>query len=409
MRQVRSQVVALLVYNFIISSGHFAFVTAVVLIATSQHFSAVEVATISANFFIVSNVAKAFIGPALDRLFMIWSAVAGCLICSTGLILLALMPSSFVSFFINTSIIGLGMSVNGIASKQIAASVSDRVRHREQLFSLIALAANLASAIASPLALWLLDKKMLPTMLTAIASCYALAAATIWNTAPVRILVAVRRPAQPALVVFRRLLLRRGVQHVLLLNGLCLFCYVQLTTVAPLEIVRQYNSSAKYGMLLCINALLVIVFQLVVTRIVRVLFSDALAYAITSSFICFALSFFLLTQTSNLGSLYGFIGFFTLGEMLCGPFIDAIYLEQIPESVRGTAYSVLAISSALAQALGSGGVALYDGLATRGTSEIYWWLVGVASIGFALFGFSRRHALIRRRYSGNVQDRLDRT
>jgi MFS family permease len=270
----------------------------------------------------------------------------------------------------------------------VNAMIADLIgsEKRSQAFGLLRVAQNLGVAIGPAIGGFIATR-----------SYVVLFAVSAMTTAIYGVIIALRaRETRPQVVAAAGLTKRQAEswgriltdQPFVLFTGLYLVMtvvYSQMNTTLPVFLNKSYGVTEQwYGLLMSLNAAMVVLFQFPITR-----FTDRFArtamMALGGAF--FAVGF----------GLFGFVGvlplFFlaqaiwTVGEMLTSPVSQALVADVAPETMRGRYMGVFGLAWTLAYGAGPllGG-AVMDQLNGRYIWYAAFLLNGLAALGFLALG-----------------------
>lgn len=374
-----------LFHYFIAHLGFFSWMAISVVSLYEKHLSPGQVAILSTTFIFSNKFAKSVLSPFLDKLRLRECMTFGCGLAAVCFLIAACATNIYVEGFA-LLIAGIGSSINTISSKQLAAAVSDLLPDRASLFSKISVSINVASATASPIALYFGKLYGFSQVMGFIGIAYALAGLHIYvrfrRAAPEVAPVSFARVSRAEYWAFVK---RPNVVRFLCVNTLGWIFYGQLFGTFALH-ASLFNQDKALGLLFTFNALIVIFLQIPMSAVLSKYVKNY-QQTMYFSFLIFAASFLFLAELPGMIGSVLFIVVFTLAEMAFMPSIDVVYLDLIKDSKRAMAYGVLGISTALGESVGEGvGVALYGSLGRHGYGSIYWLaFAGLAVLVAAVF------------------------
>ncbi len=145
--------------------------------------------------------------------------------------------------------------------------------------------------------------------------------------------------------------------------------FMQICSTLSLEITRHGISAGTYGLLISLNGMLVVLFELPITRLTR---RYPPRWMIACGFVLIGTGFALnaLAQTTRDFALNMLV--FTLGEMICMPVTSAYVADLAPSSLRGRYMGTSGLVWALAYVFGpSLGLWLFSF-----NPALLWWSCG---------------------------------
>lgn len=363
--------------------GYYGLLSTLVVALTAASFNGGQTAVLVMVFALTNKVASIPLAPWLDRVPAAHSVLLGCVMAGAAFVSLRFATGMSMTV-ISLGLAGVGISINALASKQLAAAASDRIEKRSQLFSLISIGVNIAAAVAAPLALLLVERKQHGQVLLAVAAIYCIAGVTTFlNRATVQ------RGSHPArtwsLDVYLAVLREPGLRAFLLINMFYWFLYGQLFNVLAVYVSETLNTPASLGWLYTLNALLVVVLQLVVTRLADRWTGGRQLTTVVLSYALFALSFLAACLVPGYGGAVVFVLLFTVAEMMFVPSGDVLIVRLIRQQNRAVGYSIFAVSTALGEAFGGGaGIVSYRWLTAHGYGNQFWFAAAGLALAFAL-------------------------
>jgi MFS family permease len=191
-------------------------------------------------------------------------------------------------------------------------------------------------------------------------------------------------PHLPMGAVARRILSHRAFLLFCLATHLVSIAYMQSHTTLPLYLKGLGFGPRQYGLIVAVNAFLIVCFQLPFTNVIRRFPREALLVA---SALFTALGFGLTGLATTLGPLAGTVVVWTLGEMLQSPYLSSVVADLAPREMRGSYMGMLTLSFASALMVGSplGGLVLER----FGAGALWGASCGVALAGAALYAVVR--------------------
>ncbi|MCG3462478.1 MFS transporter [Xenorhabdus bovienii] len=371
--------------------GYYGLLSTLVVTLNAANFDAAQIAILVMVFTLTNKIAKMPLAYWLDKIPAATSVLLGCLMAAAGFLMLA-----FAQGMLSTGgalvIAGTGISINALASKQVAAAVSDGLANRAHLFSKINIGINVAAAVAAPLALWLVTKQQGSYVLFAVAAMYCLAGITTFSNFS-RIDTEKCSTASSSFGVYANMLTIPGLRSFLMINFFGWLLYGQLFNVLALYVSKTLEMSGKLGWLYTLNALLVVFLQLAVMRLTAHWQIEKPILTVIAAYAIFSLAFISVYLVPGYFGAVMFVVIFTFAEMMFMPSMDVLLLSIIGQGSRAVGYSILSISTALGETIGGGmGVAIYRGLADQGYSNSFWLLLALISLLFTLI----THVLARK-------------
>jgi MFS family permease len=352
-------------------------------------FSMTEVGIIFAAYAVISMAAQLIGGALVDRVgrkpVMLFSLFgnAAAILCM-GLTA-PLVSASALGKLVSVSVVVVLMGLTGaIFGPAVNAMVADLVEteKRAQAFGLLRIVQNLGIAIGPAIGGFIATR-----------SYVVLFAVAAMTTAIYGAIIALRvRETRPQVAVTAGLVKRQEEgwgrvlmdQPFVLFTGLYLVMavvYSQMNTTLPVFLNKNYSVTEQwYGLLMSLNAAMVVLFQFPITR-----FTDRFARTAMMALggVFFAVGF----------GMFGFVGvlplFFlaqaiwTVGEMLTSPVSQAFVADVAPETMRGRYMGVFG----LVWTIGYGAGPLLGGAVMDKLDGRYIWYAAFALNGLAALGF----------------------
>jgi MFS family permease len=372
-------------HYFMTNLGYFGLLSTLVVTLNAASFDAARIAVLIMIFTLTTKIAKIPLAPWLDRMAAATSVLIGCTMATLGFFVLYSSDGLYLTAAA-LALAGTGISINALASKQLAAAASDVLENRARLFSVINIGINVASAVAAPLALSLAGRGLHGYVLLGIAAAYSTAGvATFLNFSR----LGLKRPhtGVPSLRAYIDMLRIPGLQSFMLINFFGWLLYGQLFNVLALHVSKTLNAPGKLGWLYTLNAMLVVFLQLPVTHLAGSWNSGRQMQTVRLAYLTFTLAFVVPFLVPGYAGAATFVLLFTLAEMMFVPSVDVLLLALIGQESRAVGYSVLSISTALGESIGGGmGVAAYRWLTDHGHGDEFW--LGMAGLSLAFMAIT---------------------
>ncbi len=371
-------------HYFLTNTGLFGLLSTLAVSLTAAHFNGAQTGLLILVFTIANKTAKVPLARWLDRISAASAVLLGCFTAAAGFVCLQLV-SGMLPTACALALAGLGVSVNALASKQLAADASDGMASRARLFSMVNIAVNVASAVAAPVALFFVGRHQHGLVLTGVSVVYCVAGVTTYlnysRTRPERH----TRTAGSSLRSYLTVLRLPGMRAFMLVNLLGWLCYGQLFNALALHVSDTLHAPGRLGFLYTLNALLIVVSQLGVTRLAEKWSGGRQETTAVAAYAIFALAFAVIWVVPGYpGAVLGVV-VFTLAEMLFVPTMDVLLLRLLGQQSRAIGYGVFSIANALGEGVGGGlGVAVYRWLAGADHPGVFWLcaaILGLLSAG----------------------------
>jgi MFS transporter, DHA1 family, multidrug resistance protein len=373
--------VAIAIHYLLTNLGLFGLLSTLVVSLRAAGFSAPQVGGLVIVFTITNKIAKIPLAPWLDRIPAPRSALIGCLVAAVGFLVLR-SAHGIEATTVALVLAGLGISVNALASKQLAAAASDGTANRARTFSLINISVNVASAVAAPVALLLTERGLHGYVLLSVAGVYCLAGvSTFLRHAGHRVRPAHVAATSPSLRSYCRVARLPGMMPFLVINFLGWMLYGQLFNTLALHVSETLDSPGRLGWLYTLNALLVVSVQWWTTLLIERWSKGSPLVTVVLAYAVFTVAFLAAYALPGYGAAVAFVLIFTMAEMLFVPSVDVVLLGLIGQQSRAVGYAILSVSTALGEAVGGGaGVIVYRWLADRGFTNEYWLVAAALAL-----------------------------
>jgi MFS transporter, DHA1 family, multidrug resistance protein len=367
--------------------GYFGLMSTLAVSLTAARFNAAQTGFLVLVFTITSKAGKVPLARWLDKLPPAAGVLIGCLAAAAGFAALRIVNGIALTAAA-LMLAGLGVSVNGLASKQLAASASDQAGSRARLFSLVNIAVNISSATAAPVALFFVNRHHYDYAMTGVAAIYCITGVTTYlNYSGLR-----RKPGnrgeRSQRSSYRTVFWLPGMRPYLLINFLGWLCYGQLFNALAIYVSSTLKDEGTLGWLYTLNALIIVAAQLAVTRQLGRWHKERQTVIAVTAYTTFALSFLMVYLVPGYpGAVLGVI-VFTFAEMMFVPTMDVFLLSLLGDHSRAVGYGLFSIGDALGEGVGGGvGVAVYRWLADSGHGSDFWLITTVMAAAAAMLAY----------------------
>ena len=367
------------------SSGYFGLLSTLVIVLSAKMLPAAEVGMLAGLFAMSSKVAKIPLAPWLDKLSPAVSVLSGCSLAGAAFAVVGLAQQTMV-LLLALLVGAVGISINALSAKQLAAAAADLSNNRARVFSIVNIALNLSSAVAAPVALFLVGRQQYTGVMLLVAGIYFLAGGVAYFNFNERgHSITHKTGSAVSFKSYLQLFRIEGMKPFMLVNAMGWFLYGQLFNALALYLSQGLHLADRLGWLYTLNALMVVGLQLAVTHISQRVYQNNAMKTIQSAyllqFIAFALPVFI---PGYMGAL-AFVALFTVAEMLFMPNTDVVLTSLVGAERRAIGYSVLSLSSAVGEASGGSlGIVLFHNCAHQGIPQFYWALLAGLSVVFAV-------------------------
>jgi DHA1 family multidrug resistance protein-like MFS transporter len=370
--------------------GLFGLLSTLAVSLTAAGFDAAQTGFLILLFTITNKTAKVLLTRWLDKISVPSSVLIGCLAAAAGFVALQIASGTVLTALALT-LAGLGVSVNALASKQLAADASDRMESRARLFSLINIAVNIAAAVSAPVALFFVSRHHDDYVLTGVTVIYCIAGLTTFlnysRTRPERRAYA----SSASLRGYCTVLGLPGMRSFLLISFLGWFCYGQLFNSLAIYVSSTLKSPDKLGWLYTLNSLLIVVAQLSVIRLTESWTKGRQVIIAVTAYATFTLSFSTIYLVPGYPGAVMAVVVFTVAEMMFVPTMDVLLLRVLGEESRSIGYGMFSLSDAAGEAVGGGvGVTVYRWLSGSGYGHEFWMIMAGLALMSAIITYKLR-------------------
>jgi MFS transporter, DHA1 family, multidrug resistance protein len=380
---VNRDAMAIVSHYFWCNFSFFGVLASLVVILSARGFLASEVGVMSMVYTLTFRGGKLLCAPLLDNAGDRIGTLVGSSLAAVGLVMLSMAGSTLVTF-VALLVAGLGIAINNIASKMLAAAASDLLDRRSSLFSLINVVVNLAASIAPLLALHAVQHALQQQALCIAGVLYLLSGIITVAKIPGASHV-IRERSRSFFSAYMVLLRRSDFLHFMWINGMGWCMYGQLFNTFALHMSQTLHEAPRLGWLYTLNAILIVVCQMTVTSFVDRAAKDQNVVRFVMAYFGFSLAFAVPALIPGIQGMIAAVGLFTLAEMVFVPAVDVALLGVVGQSQRAVAYSLLAVSTAVGEAIGGGaGLALYQFSSTALGPSSYWLMLATIAVAFAL-------------------------
>ncbi len=335
------------------------------------------------TFFSIANFFGSLISGALtDKLGRRWMLMFGLVFSALSSLLMGLV-NDLVLFYLLAVVVGLLANAGGPASQAMIADLLPEEKVAEG-YGMQRVFANLAAAVGPAIGGLLASQSYLLLFIIDAVSSLITAVIVYYNIPETKPRVSHEQPEETVMASiggYRRVLKDRLFIGFLVISLLTVLVYAQMNSTLSVYLRDSHGVSLeRFGILLSVNAAMVVIFQFWITRRVNKR-PPMLMMAIGT--ILYGIGF----------SMYGLFGSYlyfvvammiiTVGEMITVPVAQALVAHYSPEDMRGRYMAVYGFSWTIPFALGPllGGLVI-DNLDPR----LLWYASGVVAI-VAVTGF----------------------
>lgn len=149
----------------------------------------------------------------------------------------------------------------------------------------------------------------------------------------------------------------RHLQVMLAANLAIALVFMQMSSTFGLQVTAQHLPASVYGLLISLNGVLVVLFELPLTRLTATFPARP---TIAAGYVLIGIGFALAGLASSAAGFVGAVVAFTAGEMIAMPVNLSYIADSVPEDMRGRYMGAFAFVWALGLIAGpSGGVLLF--------------------------------------------------
>jgi MFS family permease len=380
-----------------INTGYYLLIPILsILLSRERLLSLPEIALVLLVFSSTIRGSQFFTGPFLDTLSSKTTLVLGALLTGGSFVLMGYVRS-LPLLLLCSVLTGLGASANILASKVYVAKVSSKEGKSLLYFSTLNVAANVASSVGVLIGSALLSRNQNTLIFQLAGVCYLLAAAAVLLFLPLEATDTGPREGR-VWSKYKDVLADRAYLRMLPFIFFGWFCYTQLYAVLPYFVSMYYHLADKLGLLFTLNALLIIVLQLVLSVSAKKFVTQHNEHFLfLFSYLLYGAAFLCAGLFLSFGGIVGAVVLLTLAEMFFTPSADTLVSTYAKPGLQSTYFSVCGIARALGEGAGS-----YVGLnwlgfwLQQGRVGVFWFsllgLVGLACLGFWLAEYITRTA-----------------
>src|SRR5436305_11052215 len=349
------------------------------------------------------RLSRLFIAPVVDRIPLRLAIVLALFLTSVGYVGLTTVRIPLLVILL-LFIIGLGHSSTVLLVKLLVSQAQSTGNASDSQFSRYAAlttGVNIAAAVGSSIGGLLLVRWGAGGVFFVAASSYAIAGLlAFWI--PV---MEMRKSEQPInwILALRLTLKQPAIWRVMLFTVLAFFLYTQSYASLPIFISGALHRPELLSSTFALNAVLVVVGQLPISRLVLYL-RIPLSQLVTLAFVAFAVCFALLPLFPGVVIIYVAVAFWTLAEMLMLPALDALVAEGALVEYRQAAFALDIITVAIGEGVGNlFGVSLGSALLQSGNFSQLYTILAFGALGAAvvtIFVAKRNESIVLRLLNG---------
>lgn len=325
-----------------------------------------------------------FVGGWMHRGSVHRAVAAGLILAAMGFTL-----TSIVSWPILVTLalaaVGLGFSINGIAMRGYVALCVQGQEDRNTIFSLIQILVNLAAAVGPVIAYLLMDHQAYRAALLGSGGLFMLAAVVV----PCKIQRGCRldkgatRPPLK-LCLFREIIVDPGIRRTSLVVFVGGILYGQFFSSFPVMVHHANSDPFLRAGFYTLNALLIVAFQIPVTRFVNRLLARRVrpVTVLVWGVMVFGLAFLLSALGGqSLLTAYLTIAVFSVGETIYTPMVNTAFLSISKGRPIVEIFNLRQIATAAGESLGAliGGWMFLEAT-SRSWESMYWGVLAVLAM-----------------------------
>jgi MFS transporter, DHA1 family, multidrug resistance protein len=331
---------------------------------------------------------RVFLAPLIDRLPPRIAVFGALLLGAFGYLGLAATRSPlFIAILL--PVIGAGGSTNALAVKTLAAGTAGAQKSPLLRYATLSTGLNAAAAIGPVIASQIYPGYSPAWVFLIAAACYGVAAFIALGI-PVGPHAGLARPTWRATT--REVLSVASFRQVLVFTALGFFLYSQLFATFPVFATETLRVPQLRGLFFVLNAAMVIAGQIPLGHFLqRKDWSSC--RVVFAGYLMFTIGFVLLWLAPTWPLAFVAVAFWTLGEMLVMPTLDAMTALSIKPHQRMVAFSFAGLAMSVGDGFGgASGVALAGWLGRHGAGTSLYGIIALGSlIALAAVPLSGRH------------------
>ncbi len=337
-------------------------------------------------FNVTTRGASLFLGRVLNRTPIRTATASGLAVAAASFAILGLTRNLWLALVLLT-VAGVGISVNGLLGRVWIASELTTSSDRNSVYSAAQVLANIAAALAPGAALLAIGAGHRHGVPIAVGALYLLAALAAWTGMPRTVIAGEGVRPPPQFAALRNLLGSAEVRRVCVVAWVSMFLYGQFFSAITLTIASLTRSSVTRSSFFLLNAGLVIVLALPITRAVnRRLDKGARSVTVLRiGSLVFSGSFLVMAVGgwSPVATTFLVVAIFSVGESIVEPVLSTAFTDVAGDRSLIEVFNLRQIATASGEAIG----ALCGGwlflIAARDSNESVYWMV-VASVSAAM-------------------------
>ncbi|NOJ73793.1 MFS transporter [Paenibacillus alvei] len=366
--------------------GYFMLIPVLALLLTKTlGYSLEEVALATFIFTLSFRSGKFFTGPILDGLPPKTTIILGVFLAGFSFMVIGFVDS-FIVLNLCLILVGLGISANGLAAKASISFLGSKDGNNLIYFSNINIFVNIAASVGPLIGTALLGTSLEQYIFQMTGAFYILAGITVLLLLRNTDIAGTRVRSVNFWASYKEVLMDRRYIKFLFFNAFGWFFYSQLFMTLPYFVSHTYQLENRLGVLYTLNALMVIFLQLVITSLVEKYLPEGKEnYRLLTAYLLFGISFLVAGVFPSFLMLFVTIILFTVAEMIFTPSVDTMVSTLCKPELRITYFSILGLSTALGEGLGSFiGLRLVDLFVQFGAPHWFWitmaMMAGVSSL-----------------------------
>ncbi|HJS28386.1 MAG TPA: MFS transporter [Anaerolineales bacterium] len=338
-----------------------------------------EVGILFGIFSIASVLGSLVSGSLTDRFGRKWMLLFGLVTSGLSSLLMGFI-SSLEVFYIGAALVGLLSNAGGPAQQAMVADLLPTEKQAEG-YSLIRVAFNVSAAIGPAIG-GLLATRSFMALFIADAVTSLITAGIVYfylpETKPQVAEGGEQESPSGASGGYGRVLRDYAFLFFVFIGFLIVSMYMQMNSTLPVYLHDYHGVTAQgYGLLLSINALMVVFFQFWISR--RIAPYSAIRMVALGAAL-YGVGFFLFGVTTTYPAFIVAIVILTIGEMVSAPTSQALAARFSPEDMRGRYMAIFGLSWALPSTV----VPLISGIVMDNYNPNWVWyscgILGAASV-----------------------------
>ncbi len=315
--------------------------------------------------------------PMINRLSARNAFIVSLLVCSIGYIVMG-VTHSFLLIGLGLLLVGIGYGTNSILIKVMTTKMQQNSQQYFLNFSKIGIVINLGAAVG-PLIGNVIFIYQTPNTIFLFAAAIFLLSALMAFLLPDSFLEKEKRVSY--FKIFQIIMWHLHEKHLRLLAVLTIFSgflYAQIFTSMSIFVGKGLSQPSKVGILFCINAMMVILISIPLSKIMLRYFKSEMNI-ICFSFFLFFMGFLVLCFWQSLWSAYWAMVLWTVAEIGLLSALNALVAIFCPFEYRTFGFMMNALSLGIGESLGNFIGSSLSGIGLQG----HWTITFICMSGVA--------------------------